>query len=1114
MTKPEAVAAITAMFDDDHKELVAEFVLHAKGRDEALAAVGANRRLKYRARGNPLRANPDWLRATQWVRFGQVFAAAADYELPEPGWPRDVPLWFMVLQDFRTSGGHSRSDGWNPSFFGPVLKAGGIDDSTTVATHAVASFFAILKWMSSWSKTTKDAGDWVTYVNANVDCVPAAMAQLDASCRVTAIEWLRLNVDGVAALAPLLADSAVCSAKTVREVACRTIAELPEPLRSQILATALTAAKAGTIGTVITCATGLGEPGRALLVDALAQGRGGKRDELMAGALSSSVGDSESPETELVVPPAPPLDSTPLGDDFVTGLRATLDQWTARLERQVAQTGIDRARVGLDVFSAISTQDLVAVRDWLNGEHGKELDRGVDLLRYMLGEGMLRTSELNLPLVSAVRLASLMDSRSRWLSQVRALAGEDYDLRNLAEAAEIAGVDDPVAVVRKEGMNSQYPSELVWPFFAEHPGTDLLPMKILAMFPVLPKRYVHALSQIASGEVSGSRREAQELLGRQPNVLDIAANSLTSGKGEVRAAAAKWIGQIGDPAGVALLRAAWVKEKRDEPKTEMLLALHALGDDIATHLTPQVLATEAAKGLKAKRPASIDWFPFDSLPACGWADGTVVDPQILQWWVVRAAKLKDPAGTDEIGLYLSLLNAASRAALGTFVVDTWVAHDTRRDEGGDYVGDALPARGVLGLARHVPGVHIAAVFERFYRDHAWRYYPEPGARYARRNPQLEALLTVAASSADPEATRLVLTAARDSRRESVRWRAGVLADQTAERQGWSRDQLADRTIPAAGLEADGTLALDYGSRQFVAKVTRTRTGAFALAVSSADGRPVKTLPTPGPDDDPDLAAAAKAQLAASKKDLTHVVNKQKARLIEAMNLNRLWDTATWCLLAEHPLMRHLVATLVWKAQGPTGDEYCLFRPTPEGDLLDATDETFVIPADARISLAHSATTTPEEIARWQEHLADYEVMPLFAQFMALTPPVLEPRAKVIDDHRGWLSSTAAIRRRATERGYSRYCPDRGQFTAYSKDIPGAGVTAIVTFTGSFIYGDHDEREIPAAVEHLAFSGTRTRICDIPPIVLANAYDDYVYIAEAGHFDPEWESKAVYWYTSV
>ncbi|MCL2424240.1 MAG: hypothetical protein FWD11_10185, partial [Micrococcales bacterium] len=951
---------------------MAKFVIDGDDREGALAACGAaingasrewrvlaGQRLRARLDGGRL----DWLTPVQLRRLAQLCAHDLD---TDTDWRAELratrgssaPSWFMLIQLLSAKAWRSETQSlfwWDPSFFVPLLTLEE-EQHDRVAQQAISAFFVATP--SSWEYRARrdllSSRAWVDYVRANIDLVPGVVASLDVGDRTTALRWLGLDRDIVRGVAPMLAELAAGTAKTVRESAAALIGDMDEPLRSQTLAAALAVARPSTVGTVIAVAASLGEPGHALLSDALAQG--GPCAEPVAAAVAAYRRASST--AELLVPPCPPLDTTEVGEDFVAMIDAARRRGTAHLKKRGHPGDVSL----LEQFEQIGPSDLAAVRDWLNGR-GTRPATSMRLIDAMLGCGVLRAHDLRLHLVSLVRLATCRKGsasvRTDW-RMVRRLSDRDYDLRSLAEAARLATIADPVAQIEEVGLNSNYPPGLVWPFFAEHQQRldevlGLLPasgyrhrgaaLRVLAAFPTLPPKYVRAVSEIALAETKDDRREAQQILEKCPDVLVIATEGLKSSRSRVRTVAATWLGQIGDPDAVAALRAAVAKEKRDEPKTAMLRSLHALSGDISAY--PQVLAAAAAKGLNAQLPAYISWFPFDGLPACRWADGTDVDPQIVQWWVVRAARLKDPTGADEIGVYLSLLDAASQDALGTFVLDTWVAHDTRplpqqvcreraealvperrakyhdaaqrhpctqchrraqmtdtelfdelfaEQTNNEYLADALGCRGLLALTTRASGARVVATFEAYLRDRAWRHYTS-WARQPQRNTQLETLLTAASANDDPHTTELVLSAARTFPRTSVRTCAAALVKQIAARRGWTPEQLEDQTIDTAGLDAAGTLAVDYGPRAWTAYVARTKNGTFTLALSTPDGRPVKTLPAPGPDDDPDLAAQARAQLAASKKELTGTGRTQSARLTEALHLERSWDMPGWQVLA-------------------------------------------------------------------------------------------------------------------------------------------------------------------------------------------------------------------------
>ncbi|MCL2653796.1 MAG: hypothetical protein FWD63_08440, partial [Propionibacteriaceae bacterium] len=74
-----------------------------------------------------------------------------------------------------------------------------------------------------------------------------------------------------------------------------------------------------------------------------------------------------------------------------------------------------------------------------------------------------------------------------------------------------------------------------------------------------------------------------------------------------------------------------------------------------------------------------------------------------------------------------------------------------------------------------------------------------------------------------------------------------------------------------------------------------------------------------------------------------------------------------------------------------------------------------------------------------------------------------------------------------------------------KPLPSSDIKVIILFTGSVV----PEEQMPAAITELIFlrDGDRFPLGNVPKILLAESYADYVYIAEAGAFDKDWESKS-------
>ncbi|MBE1537269.1 DUF4132 domain-containing protein [Actinomadura algeriensis] len=184
------------------------------------------------------------------------------------------------------------------------------------------------------------------------------------------------------------------------------------------------------------------------------------------------------------------------------------------------------------------------------------------------------------------------------------------------------------------------------------------------------------------------------------------------------------------------------------------------------------------------------------------------------------------------------------------------------------------------------------------------------------------------------------------------------------------EQLADRLVPDFGLDASGTLTLDYGPRRFVIAFDEQ----LKPTITDDGGKLRKSLPKPGAKDDPDLAPAAAKRFAALKKDVRTVAADQIFRLEQAMVTGRRWSLPEFReLLATHPLLGHLVRRLVWFAE-----DGAAFRVAEDGTFADAADDTITLPDTARIGVAHPLHLG-DDVPAWSEMFADYEILQPFEQ---------------------------------------------------------------------------------------------------------------------------------------
>ena len=754
---------------------------------------------------------------------------------------------------------------------------------------------------------------------------------------------------------------------------------------------------------------------------------------------------------------------------------------------------------------------------------------------------------------------------------------EHLDLRQLAQAAVDIGVIREKAErnIAEAYLGDLYYAnslpefvsrpELVVPFFMEHSdfideALGMIPSRsenelcklqadkaiaLLAKFPAIPKAYIPKLLEIALGNGKTARQDAQNLLQSLPNIHQRAIEALSSGKQDIRTTAVEWLGRLGNKEAVEPLYDLLKKEKKETVVAAILNALEALGEDISAYLTPKSLLADAEKGLKGKLSASFAWFDFGLIPAAKWADGSPVDPQILQWWLVLAEKLKDPNPNPLFQRYMTLLDEKSRQDFSLFVMQSFIAQDTKncgideateyavkeapgrlknyqrwfkqypeyhpeladitleqvverikREKLGEYLGSAIKSKGMLTLAGDAQGAAAVKVLQDFLKNHFLR------------RAQIEALLSAVSASDDPLVIQLLLSLSRRYRTASVQELAKTLVTRIAERNHWTADELADRTIPTAGLDENGILTLEYGSRTLSAYVD----DADKFVLKNEEGKTIKALPAPRQSDDAALVKEAKSQFANAKKEHKQVVQMQTARLYEAMCAERTWSAADWLeYLAAHPIMKRLIARMVWIELDAEGFVLQTFRPDGSGSLLNLDDDEIELSPESYVQPAHRVLMGAEDAAGWKAHLKDYKVKPLFDQ-LSNELPEFDEKADAIDNRKGWLTDTYTLRGVLTKMGYQRASiEDGGSFDRYFKPYDALGISAVIEFSGSYV----PEENIPAVLYSLSFdkqrasswNDTRHLLGAVPPVLLAESYADYLKTAEAcSGYDPEWEKK--------
>jgi hypothetical protein len=245
------------------------------------------------------------------------------------------------------------------------------------------------------------------------------------------------------------------------------------------------------------------------------------------------------------------------------------------------------------------------------------------------------------------------------LRRHRRRCGVAYDLRTVALALEHAGLG--AARVAEEHRSSYRPAfrwepAAVWPYFAEHlePLDAALGMSdassdsdsqgwaltVLSWLPTLPQRYQGVAWSHAFGGNPLLAGLGRRCMARVPGLFERVVVPLADKTQDVRAAAATWLGELGDARAIEVLKAALAKEKQSVPRARYLEALEKLGVPPEQLLDREQLCAEARRGLAKGFPEQLAWLRRESMPALRWRDHTPLPREVSDWWLVEAFKGK------------------------------------------------------------------------------------------------------------------------------------------------------------------------------------------------------------------------------------------------------------------------------------------------------------------------------------------------------------------------------------------------------------------------------------------------------------------------------------------
>jgi hypothetical protein len=1010
--------------------------------------------------------------------------------------------------------------------------------------------------------------------------VSEGLNHADADTRIAVLGLMLSEKIDPSFFAEQIVDLAISSAKTVRKAA----EPLLDAMAGQATELLRKKAEGGSNEERLLAVQLLwrrnGDSERAYLTGRMQEDKSAKIKASIGELLTEAKAIEQSEEACLELPPVAPVQADlPLASDarvaFVEMIRKA---WDAANQHAVKHPKYAKQPVPL------ADNEIERRVEAIERGRVSNIDPGLASYAQWYNDSALRfVVRPDVNLIHVVRLAAMLGAQNHlyFESQLQLLVSKYYhthtprpSLRDLAAHLQAIGFGiEPILNqslergYRGSGAFLNFAADDVWPFFAEHgelleaawntkgqysfqdEGRKKAIFKVLAMFPKLPPRFIRLCWDIAFNGNRKDRPLAQSALDREPGKEERILTALGGGKAEHRAIAAEWLGKIEYKPGIPALKKALAKEKQDAAAGQMMVALERLGVPLEEFVSTDGLLKEARTLLDKGIPEALKWLDLDRLPKVRWAaTGKPVRKEILQWMVVQSYKLGSPDPSPRLRKYTSYFDRTEAEDLGQYILESWIAQDTvphTHDQAHAFaekhstmmagyaarspqyykgtkeewyrtaynsklaepIGTAIGEKGVLAVAGACCGGRAAAPAERFLKTY-----------YGYRVHQCKALIRMLSWIEHPSAIQVLLSISNRFRTAGIRKEAELCVTELAERKNWTIDELADRTIPTGGFEEGLQLVLDYGQRKFTAKLNSD----FDVILSNEEGKVIKTLPAPRQDEDAEKAKAAKKKLSASKKEIDSVLKLQKERLYEGMCTQRTWSFADWSqFLNGHAIIRLYCQRLVWGVlEG--GKVTQTFRPLDDGTLTDTNDEAVTILPEQKICLAHACKTPAETAKAWQQHLADYDVQPLFEQFgkASYQLPADKREQTTLEDFQGHLLEAFKLRGRLTKQGYTRgAAEDGGVFYQYNKRFASLQLTATIEFTGNGL--PEQNRTVALTKMHFTKSsgekdspygnqGEQLLLGEVPAVLLSECWNDYrLAAAEGTGFDADWENKGGY-----
>ncbi len=493
---------------------------------------------------------------------------------------------------------------------------------------------------------------------------------------------------------------------------------------------------------------------------------------------------------------------------------------------------------------------------------------------------------------------------------------------------------------------------------------------------------------------------------------------------DTRLATVNWLKTLGTAKAAATLKARLDDEEVDDVRDAILLGLEKLeGSSVQTD--PAALRERMEKTLAKIAGPPVPWLEPAKLPAPKLKSGSKLPPDSIRYLLHRQSRVKEMRADIEAKPLFAQLDRKTSGELALAVLEAFFGSECDADDRW-----AMAFAAIIGDDRLVP------VFTRQIKEWADCMRGKL-AEYA-----VQALALLGTDSA------LLAVDAMAIRYRSKNKNIGKAASEAfanaAQARGLTVEELGDLVVPWLGFEPGKPRVVDIGKEKIEARINDDFKLTFR---DSATNKKIAKLPDSAP-------AEVKSEFKELSAGLKEAVKSQLLRMETLMVRQFRWPDARWKeLYLQHPLLLPFAHRLVWGAYDNAGHLLGTFRALEDRSLTDALDEVFALPRGCTIGILHPLELTSEIRQAWRKHLADYDIVPPFAQLerSVVTVKPEQKATKLGNEIAETEINAMTFKGRAERLGWARgsVC-DAGCINFYTKGFPTADVDVFVGTEGMYV----------------------------------------------------------------